>query len=427
MNPYLKKMKEVKAKIDELFDNATKEERVFTDEEKTSHDALKAEYEGFKAMADDWSANNKAGDDIKAPANNGTSIPASRIEVTDKKAGPFVNLVDQLSAVKSFVTTGNVDDRLNTVNAALGMNEGVSKEGGWAVQSDFAGMMLDTAVKEDPLLKLVDSYQVSSKANSVEWVDIDETEIESSVFGGVQVFWSAEAAGATATHPTLKEKELKLQKLMGFAYTTFELNKDSDFIDKLYNRAFNTAIQRAMGAAIIEGSGVGKPLGFRNATALESVAKKSGQAADTILWDNISGMYHRAIDKTGMIWVMHPDVHEQLDFLKFPVGTGGVPVYLPATQTGTIDTLRGKPIIDSDHCAALGDKGDILFVDPKEYVLLYKGGVQKDVSIHVQFLTAENAFRFIFRANGIPKRSSSLQIKNSSRKRSPYITLDARG
>jgi hypothetical protein len=59
-------------------------------------------------------------------------------------------------------------------------------------------------------------------------------------------------------------------------------------------------------------------------------------------------------------------------------------------------------------------------------MLILKGGVQADTSMHVQFLTAENAFRFIFRMNGMPKRNKTMTIKNSSNARSSIVTLDAR-
>ena len=58
---------------------------------------------------------------------------------------------------------------------------------------------------------------------------------------------------------------------------------------------------------------------------------------------------------------MHPDMAEELPFLTLPVGTGGVPVYLPPTgATGApYATLYGKPIIETDHMAEVGKAGDI--------------------------------------------------------------------
>jgi HK97 family phage major capsid protein len=93
---------------------------------------------------------------------------------------------------------------------------------------------------------------------------------------------------------------------------------------------------------------------------------------------------------------------------------------------GSVSMLKGRPIVESDHCSALGTIGDINFVNFEDYIMIFKGGLQQDYSIHVQFLTAQNCFRFIFYANGMPKRSSALTIKNSSNTRSSTVKLQTR-
>ena len=74
----------------------------------------------------------------------------------------------------------------------------------------------------------------------------------------------------------------------------------------------------------------------------------------------------------------------------------------------------------------MGDKGDVILGDPKGYLVISKGGIQSAFSIHVAFLSAENCFRFTFRANGRPKRQKQITIKNSANKRGDFVTLAAR-
>jgi HK97 family phage major capsid protein len=286
--------------------------------------------------------------------------------------------------------------------------------------------MMDSAVKAGNILPLVDKYEVSGNSNSLKWVDIDETSVATTVFGGVQVYWGSEASQVTAKKPQLIERKMELERLMGVAYATYELDSDSNFISQLYQKAFTIAITRELENCVINGTGAGKPLGILKSSALVSVAKEAGQAASTVMYENMVKMYNRALDKSSSAWVIHPDVQEQLDFMSFPVGVGGVPVYLPASSQGALATLKGRPIVESDQCSALGTLGDINFVDLAQYMLITKGGVQSDVSIHVQFLTAENCFRFIFRANGMPKKNTALTIKNSSNTRSSIVSLATR-
>ncbi len=429
-------------KLEKLYarnDALLKEMRALADKETLTEDEIKA-YEAAEKEFDDnekeivrleklEAAEAKA----KAPENKGYRPQVA--VVNEQIPKPFKNLLEQLHAVKAVATTGRVDPRLTQLNevdrirnAALGGNEGLGSDGGFAVQTDFAGMMMESAAKSGEILPRVDSYEITDGSNSVKWVDIDESSVATTVFGGVQVYWAAEAAQVTATKPKLMERELKLEKLMGLAYATYELESDSSFVNDLYNRAFQLAIRRELEGCVVAGNGVGKPQGYLSGGSLVTIAKEAGQAAATIVWENLSKMYHRAPNKSapGLVWLVHPDAHEQFDFLSFPVGVGGVPVYLPATAQGTIDSMRGKPIVESDHCSALGTEGDINLVDLSQYMLAYKGGVDAATSIHVQFLTAENCFRFIFRANGMPKRMSALTIKNSAKKRSPFVTLATR-
>lgn len=415
-------LKDLTKKNDDLLAKAKTENRIFTDEEQCAFDANIAEMEKIKAMIVAEEKQKATADFLKKPPTDSIKVV---VDAVDQPKKLFKNFAEQMIAVKA-AAKGFVDERLTTLNASLGMNEGAGQDGGFAVQADFAGMIMDTAVKEDPILSRVDSYAISQKSDRVNYIEVDETDISSTVFGGVQVYWAAEADTKAASKPKIQEKELKLQKLMGFAYATDELNSDSTFVDQLYTKAFNTAIRRSLAAAIISGDGIGKPLGIKNSGALVSIAKETNQLADTIVWANLSKMYNRVLDKSKCVWLCHPDVSEQFDFLSFPVGTGGVPVYLPASASGSIDTLRGKPILESDHCSTLGDLGDIFFFDPSDYWMIYKGGVQKEVSIHVEFLTAQNCYRFIFRANGMPKRKSALTIKNSSNQRSSIVSLAAR-
>lgn len=429
MNPYIAKLKELQNKINAVMSAASDEGRAFTEEEKKVFDETQKAFNQTKEMADNWDAVNAIGDIMDAPDSSG--IYADSIEVVDKKEGPFSSFAQQLSAIKA-VATGSADDstkdKVNFVNSALGMNTSVAREGGSAIQSDFAGIIMDTAVKEDPLLSLVDTYSVSAKSNSVEWVEVDEKgSVETYVFGAVRIYWAGEAAAVTATMPQLKEKKIDLHKLMGMAYVTYEMDEDAGgLVDQLYTRAFQIGIRKRLSEGVYGGTGVGQMLGFSNGAGKVEIAKETNQENATINYKNISKMYHGAINKTNGVWVMHPDCHEQLDFLEFPVGTGGVPVYLPATMDGQVDKMRGRGIIELDECSALGSAGDINFIDPNDYIMIYKGGVKKDVSIHVQFLTAQNAYRFIFRANGMPKHSLPLQIKNSSKKRSSCVSLGAR-
>lgn len=422
----------IKAKLDEqeiLLTTASAEGRGLSDEEQTKYDALDKEIERLEASQAAADKHAKKIEDDKTPVNEPLYAQPKKNEGGVKV---FNNFGEQLKAVKR-AASGNVDERLMQLNkeynAASGMNENNGGDGGFAVQTDFAGILLDSAAKSGDILPNVSKYEIGPGKNSVEWVTLDETDLSASVCGGVFVAWAAEAETIAASKPKLKKNKMELEKLLGFAYSTYELDDDSAFISQLYLDSFTIAIQRALEAAIISGDGIGKPIGLLNAGSKVTVPKETNQDASTILWENITHMYNRALNKDAISYytfLMHPDAADQVDFLTFPVGTAGEPIYLPISQAGNVTQLKGKPIIESDHCSALGTEGDIIFANLKDYMLITKGGVRTDTSIHVLWSTAENAFRIIFRANGMPMRNKSLKLKNSSLDRSTIITLGTR-
>jgi HK97 family phage major capsid protein len=110
------------------------------------------------------------------------------------------------------------------------------------------------------------------------------------------------------------------------------------------------------------------------------------------------------------------------------VGTGGVPVYMPAggASAAPYGTLFGRPVIPIEQCAAIGDAGDIIFADLGGYILAEKGGIQSDVSIHVNFIYDESVFRFVLRIDGQPLRASALTPYKGSDTLSHFVTLASR-
>jgi HK97 family phage major capsid protein len=62
------------------------------------------------------------------------------------------------------------------------------------------------------------------------------------------------------------------------------------------------------------------------------------------------------------------------------------------------------------------------------YILAEKGGIQADMSIHVQFLYDESVFRFVLRVDGQPVRASALTPYKggSSYTQSHFIALATR-
>lgn len=342
----------------------------------------------------------------------------------------FNSLGEQLQTVRN-AARGLVDSRLLKLNNSVqGGSEGVGPDGGFLVQEDFAGQILASAATAGEILSRVDPYTISAGSNAARWLMIDETDVSASVFGGVQMYWAAEGAAVGASKPKFREMKLDLEKMMGFAYATDELLADASFMTGFYGTAFTLACNRLLEDAIIRGDGVGKPLGVLNSPALITVAKDASQTADTVTATNLLNMWGRADirNRKDAIWLMHPDVEGQLPSLALPYGSDKIPVWMPpgGIAGNPYDTIWNRPIVFNDQCSALGDAGDVMLLDLKQYMLLKKGTAKQDWSMHVEFLTDQMCFRIVFRVNGAPKVNKARTLKNSVNTRSPFVTIAAR-
>lgn len=259
------------------------------------------------------------------------------------------------------------------------------------------------------------------------WLSVDETDVSKSVFGGVQMYWASEAGTVAASRPQFREMKMDLEKMMGFAYATDEMLTDAAFMTGFFGSAFTLAADRLLTESVISGDGVGKPLGLLHSKALLAVDKESSQAAGTFTGANAIKMQARAMPRhrDRLAWLMHPDVEEQLPYLAIQSGEAAKFLWNPEGGLGNFDTQRvlNKPVLFEDSCSALGSKGDILLVDPYMYILLTKGTAKQDWSIHVEFLTDQNCFRWCSGATAAPKVSKPLTIKNSTKTRSPFVAL----
>jgi HK97 family phage major capsid protein len=105
-----------------------------------------------------------------------------------------------------------------------------------------------------------------------------------------------------------------------------------------------------------------------------------------------------------------------------------VPLFIPTGALGDAPggTILGRPVVEIEQASAPGDVGDVSFVDMAEYLRLAKGGIQRASSIHVEFLTDQEVFRWILRTNGAPGWKSAITPYKGSFTKSPFVALAAR-
>jgi HK97 family phage major capsid protein len=161
-----------------------------------------------------------------------------------------------------------------------------------------------------------------------------------------------------------------------------------------------------------------------------SVAKETGQAAATVVAQNVIKMWARmwARSRANAAWFVNQDVEPQLMQMSVAVGTGGQLIYMPpgGLSGQPYGTLFGRPVIPTEFNPTLGTVGDIVLADWSQYKLANKGAVKAASSMHVQFLTDQMCWRFTARYDGQVTWKAALTPYKGTNTQSPFITLATR-
>lgn len=403
-------------KIGDMDAKCIAENRDPTEEELTLKTEMMNKVDATRKVVEAQERQEVMAKELAAPGTALTVAEGAKISAGANRAGKdtFLSFGEQLVAVRQAgLQGGHVDPRLRNIQAATGLGETVPSEGGFLVQTDFATEMLKDVFETGILSSRCRTIQISGKANSIKINGIDETSRATTRYGGILAYWLHEAGTKLPTKPKFRQIELNLKKLIGLCYATDELLDDAAALEGIIRDGFRGEFGFRIDDAIINGTGAGEPLGILTAGSLVSVAKEAAQPADTVVAENVIKMYSRifASSRPNAAWLINQNVEPQLFTMHLDVGTGGIPVYMPAGGLSGLPygTLFGLPVLPIEQCQTLGDVGDIILADFRNgYILAEKGGVKADVSIHVQFLYDEQVFRFVIRVDGQPVRASAL-------------------
>lgn len=330
-----------------------------------------------------------------------------------------------MSVKNAGVAGGYVDKRLEIGAAAATTfaNEATGADGGFLVPPQFGGTIYQHSLDGDALLPLTDNIPLERNAITF---PTDETTPWGST--GIIAEWSGEGTAATQRKPVLKSLELRLKKLIALVPMSDELLEDATALETYISGKVGAAIRYKINDAIVNGTGVGQPLGIANSGALVSQAKVGSQTADTIVAGNVTSMFGRlpggAISTS--VWLVSNDAYNQLPLMVI----GDTPVFTPpgvGLQNAPAGSVMGRPVIITPTAQTLGDTGDIYLVDLKSYVTATKsGGMQTATSMHLYFDADQSAFRATFRIDGAPWLTTAITPPNSAITLSPFVKLDAR-
>jgi HK97 family phage major capsid protein len=445
MNELLK-LKNRKAKA---LDSAAAVLKIAEDEDREMTEEEKSMYDGFVSEADALQTRIDAREAIidrieKTPASENAEVENAVERVTDgtpaflkaknygyeKGIGEFA--LEVQNAGNRGLQEGSKLAIIEKHAAATGMSIGVGSDGGFLLPPLFSDRIYEGVFSSESLLGMTDSYPVQV-GQTLEMPAVNETSrAAGSRHGGVRGYWLAEAAQMTGSKPAFRKIALKPKKLGVLCYATDELLMNVSALSRFLASASIDEINFLIGDSIVNGDGVGKPIGILSSGCVVSITKESSQAADTVVAGNINKMWARlfARSRGNAVWLINQDVDPQLDGINIPLtdvgGTATVGGFAVKVYNADNYTLKGRPIMPIEYCQTVGDAGDVILADMMGYVTGYTAGVDSAMSIHLRFDYNETAFRFIFAVDGQTWLNSAVTPYKGSNTQSHFLKIAAR-
>lgn len=387
------------------------------------------------ALVDFFRENGKELTKAKVSAVNGAMLAGAQARPVGKPEnapgyalnGKFEDITEYVNTIFHQRTDTALDDKLALLNE---YSVKVPDAGGFLVPEEFRQELLRLSL-EAAVVK-PRARVIPMNGASLTFPTVDATSNVSSVYGGIVVYRKGEGEEFVESQAKFGRVKLEPTKQTALAIVNNELIRDGG---GAFNAFLNEALPEAMtfqeDVDYMTGTGVAEPLGAINSAnpGLIVVAKETGQAASTIVWENALRMYARMLPASiaRSVWLAAPDTFVEIATMALSVGTGGSAVWLVDAHGAPVLTLLGRPVIMTEKTpGVLGTQGDLSLVDFGFYLVGQRDAMTMDTSPHVRFTRDQTVIRVIQRNDGRPWLASAIQPKNGGPTLSPFVTLGVR-
>jgi HK97 family phage major capsid protein len=308
--------------------------------------------------------------------------------------------------------------------AALGESSGAP--GGYTVPPDFYQGLMQLIAEQTFIRPRAFVMPMAGATLQIPYLDVTTAQAAgvSPFFGGLQMYWTAEAQTRTETEPQFKQMELKAWELSGYSVSSNVLLQDSVIgLEKFLMTLFAKAIGWFEEYAFLQGNGVGKPQGILGAGATLAVNRA---VAGQVQFVDVATMWAKLLPSSWAtaIWTFSPSVIPQLLQLKDGASRA---VFISIDQGATKSpnwSLLGRPAFPTEKVPALGTKGDLMLLDPSLYVIGDRMQIEIAASEHVNFLKNQMTWRVVERVDGQPWLEKAVTLQDASTQVSPFVALN---
>jgi HK97 family phage major capsid protein len=311
-------------------------------------------------------------------------------------------------AVKSFgdflkAVQRKDEKRLATVyNSRKALNSDTGDTGGYLVPDEYHKELLRVTLENSPILRKVKRVPVTGNAGKYPALDNYTAPTagsgQTAAAGGVKTTKRQQGEEYTETEPNFEMIEYKINDAVsGFTKVSKEMMSDSPFaIEALLKDLIGIADAARQEFYVLNGSGIGEPLGILTAPATIGV---TAATAGTFAYVDVLKMRSRFKPFTANAsWLIHQSLWPDIGTMK----NGDSAVFQANLGESLGMRLNGVSIDESQHLPQADNNGCAVLADWGAYLLFEKGGLEIDFSEHADFLKGNNVWRFSHRMDGQP-------------------------
>ncbi len=332
----------------------------------------------------------------------------------DTKTGGFGSSAEFWNAARKSFTGGVLDDRIVALTKAT-LTEGTDSTGGVLVPEQWADEVYEAAMEDAIVRPRAVVLPMSSDTLRIP-VLVDGSRA-TNIFGGITLTNLGEGADMYAVNggPAIGNLTLVAHKKVATCFVSNELAADARAFGPFMTQAFGRAVRFLEDDMFISsGTGSGQPLSIMNSGALISVTR--GELA--LIGDaDLAGMAARFAPGCwdNAVWLINQSVLGSL------------------TDIAVVDLanmqILGRPVIVSELCAAAGTTGDVMLIDPSQYVIgdremRIESSREATYSSNTYgFLQDQTSWKLTLRVAGQPLVSAPYTPKRGGSTVSPFVTL----
>lgn len=241
------------------------------------------------------------------------------------------------------------------------------------------------------------------------------------VFGGVEVYWTAEGQEKPDTDGELKEVGLEPQEVSALTVVSDKLLRNWAAANTFITFLLRGAMVNAEDLAFISGNGIGKPKGILKGSGALSLPRSTSATIGYVDVVNMLALLFPAAISSAM-WMASQSALPQIATLQDPAGNY---IFIRGDATrGIPDTLAGIPIKFTGKVPALGNRGDLSLCDLQYYLIKDGSGPFVAASEHVLFRQNKTVIKCFWNVDGQGWVDEPIMLEDGETQVSAYVVLE---